>query len=157
METTVSSVQRCHVGVENEKHDGLMAALGMEMVEETAERVVLSWTVQSCHLQPMGIVHGGVHCAVVETACSVGAWVAAQARDPSKGVVGLDNHTTFVRATRVGQKLTAVATPITRGRTTQVWEATIRDEQDRVVATGRLRLLVVDGALGQEGGAPSAV
>ena len=42
-----------------------------------------------------------------------------------------------------GHHLRAVAKPLTRGRTTQVWETTITDEQSRIVATGRLRLLVV--------------
>jgi 1,4-dihydroxy-2-naphthoyl-CoA hydrolase len=49
-----------------------------------------------------------------------------------------------VRAVRLGAKLHAVSTPITRGRTTQVWEATIFDEGDRIVATGRVRLLCLD-------------
>jgi uncharacterized protein (TIGR00369 family) len=98
----------------------------------------------------MGLVHGGVYCSAIETACSVGATLSARARDPKMGAVGLENQTSFIRAAR-GGKLTAIATPITRGRTTQVWEATVRDEQQRVLATGRVRLLCVerDAALGQ--------
>jgi uncharacterized protein (TIGR00369 family) len=61
-----------------------------------------------------------------------------------QSVVGLENSTSFVRATRIGAKLHAVSTPVTRGRTTQVWEATIFDEEDRIVATGRVRLLCLD-------------
>jgi uncharacterized protein (TIGR00369 family) len=63
--------------------------------------------------------------------------------------VGLENHTSFIRAVRSG-RLRATARPITRGRKTHVWEAEVRDEQDRVVATGRVRLLCVaaDAALG---------
>jgi len=57
-------------------------------------------------------------------------------------VVGLENSTSFVRAVR-GGKLHAVARPVTRGRTTQVWEAEIRDGDDKLVATGRVRLLCV--------------
>jgi len=55
--------------------------------------------------------------------------------------VGLENNTSFIRAVRAGTKLRAVATPVTRGRQTQVWQASIIDESDRVVATGRVRLL----------------
>ena len=40
-------------------------------------------------------------------------------------------------------KLRALARPVTRGRTSQVWEAWIRDEQDKLVAQGRVRLLCV--------------
>jgi 1,4-dihydroxy-2-naphthoyl-CoA hydrolase len=37
-----------------------------------------------------------------------------------------------------------VSTPITRGRRTQVWEARVLDDQDRLVATGRVRLLCIE-------------
>ena len=121
----------------------------MQIVEASAERVVIEWTVSPKHHQPMGIVHGGVHCSAIETACSIGASVAAAAHDPEMAAVGLENHTSFIRAVRSG-RLRASARPITRGRTTQVWEADVRDEQDRIVASGRVRLLCVarNAALG---------
>lgn len=127
-----------------------MRTLGMKLVRASADEVVIEWTVGPEHHQPMGLVHGGVYCSAIETACSVGATLSARARDPKMGAVGLENQTSFIRAARSG-KLTAIATPITRGRTTQVWEATVRDEQQRVLATGRVRLLCVerDAALGQ--------
>jgi len=56
-------------------------------------------------------------------------------------VVGLENNTSFIRAVRAGTRLRAVATPVTRGRQTQVWAASIVDDGDRLVATGRVRLL----------------
>jgi uncharacterized protein (TIGR00369 family) len=74
----------------------------------------------------------------------VGAAVVALPR--GQRVVGLENSTSFVRAVSSG-KLHAVARPVHRGRTTQVWEAWIRDEQDRLVAQGRVRLLCLDEEL----------
>ena len=128
---------------------GLVRALGIEIVRASGDEVVLEWTVGPEHHQPMGIVHGGVHCSAIETACSIGAMIAARERDPASAAVGLENHTSFIRAVRSG-RLRAVARPITRGRTTQVWQAEVRDEQDRVIATGRVRLLCVarDAAIG---------
>jgi uncharacterized protein (TIGR00369 family) len=49
-----------------------------------------------------------------------------------------------VRAVRSGAKLHAISTPITRGRRTQVWEARVLDEEEKVVAIGRVRLLCVE-------------
>jgi len=43
-------------------------------------------------------------------------------------VVGLENHTSFLNATR-GGRLSATARPLMRGRRTQVWEATVTDAQ----------------------------
>ena len=54
-------------------------------------------------------------------------------------MVGLENSTSFIRAVRSG-KLHAVARPLTRGRSSQVWEAWIRDDKDQLVAQGRVRL-----------------
>jgi 1,4-dihydroxy-2-naphthoyl-CoA hydrolase len=129
--------------------DGWAAAMGITFVRATADEVVAEWTVGPQHLQPYGIVHGGVYSGVIETLASVGAALAALRN--GSGVVGLENHTTFLRAVRSG-RLEATATPLTRGRRTQVWEVAVRDDQARVVATGRVRLLCLesDGQLAGE-------
>jgi uncharacterized protein (TIGR00369 family) len=62
----------------------------------------------------------------------------------NQSVVGLENNTSFVRAVRAGASLHAVSTPITRGRRTQVWEARVLDDQDQIVAIGRVRLLCLE-------------
>jgi uncharacterized protein (TIGR00369 family) len=133
------------IAVSQEAKDNLVQTLGMEVVSATAEEVVLQWDVEPRHHQPMGIVHGGVYCAAVETVCSIGAGIAARKRDPEATAVGLDNQTSFIRAVREG-RLRAVATPLTRGRRSQLWQAEIRDDEERLVASGRVRLLVVSRA-----------
>jgi 1,4-dihydroxy-2-naphthoyl-CoA hydrolase len=54
-------------------------------------------------------------------------------------VVGVSNHTDFLRAVREGELL-ATGTPIHRGRLQQLWLVEIHDEQDRLVARGQVRL-----------------
>lgn len=115
---------------------GLVAHLGLRFDEVGADRVAMSWTVRPEHFQPAGLVHGGVFCSVVETAASVGAawWLGDRGT-----VVGVANHTDFLRGVREGE-LSAVATPIHRGRSQQLWLVEIRDEEDRLVARGEVRL-----------------
>jgi uncharacterized protein (TIGR00369 family) len=115
--------------------------MGITILTMTADEVTCELEVSQKHHQPYGVVHGGVHCGVVETLASLGAAMAAAPR--GQRVVGLENSTSFIRAVRSG-KLRGRATPVTRGRTTQVWEASITDEEGRLVATGRVRLLCVD-------------
>jgi 1,4-dihydroxy-2-naphthoyl-CoA hydrolase len=91
----------------------------------------------------MGLVHGGVYSGVIETACLVGASIALGARGLPPTAVGLENHTSFIRAVREGT-LRAVARPLTRGRSSQAWEAEVRDDGGRLLATGRVRVLCVD-------------
>ena len=102
----------------------LDGTLGFELVSATRDEVVIEYTIDERHHQPYGIVHGGVHCAAVESACSTGAGIDAVARGLS--VVGVENHTSFVHAVRSG-RVRVVATPISRGRRAQLWEATARD------------------------------
>jgi 1,4-dihydroxy-2-naphthoyl-CoA hydrolase len=115
---------------------GLDEALGFAIDEAGPDRVVLSWTVGLQHLQPYGIVHGGVYCSAVETSASIGAalWFGERGK-----VVGAANHTNFLRAARAG-RLVATATPIHRGRSQQLWLVEVTDEEQRLVARGEVRL-----------------
>jgi uncharacterized protein (TIGR00369 family) len=115
--------------------------MGLRIVRASRDEVVAEYDVDARHHQPYGIVHGGVHCTAVETVCSTGAGLDAMARGQS--VVGVENHTSFIRAVRAGT-VTVRATPITRGRRSQLWEAVARDADGRVVSTGRVRLLCLD-------------
>ena len=125
------------------KLDGWGKANAIRFLTATEDEVVVEFTVAEQHLQPYGIVHGGVHCGVIETVCSIGAGIAARARGHEGGVVGLENHTSFLRAVRAGAVLRGRATPITRGRTTHVWQAEVTDTKGRTIARGTVRLLCV--------------
>jgi 1,4-dihydroxy-2-naphthoyl-CoA hydrolase len=117
------------------------AAMDFRYVRASGDEVVIEYDVNEKHLQPYGIVHGGVHCAAVEAACSTGAMIGAMAR--GQAVVGVENHTSFIRAVRAG-RVRVTATPLSRGRRSQVWEATARNEAGQIVSTGRVRLLCLD-------------
>ena len=117
---------------------GFDAAMSFEMVSASGDEVVIEYDIGEQHRQPYGIVHGGVHCAAVESACSTGAGIYAMAR--GQGVVGVENHTSFIHAARSG-RVRVTATPLTRGRRSQLWEATARDASGRLIASGRVRLL----------------
>ena len=125
-----------------EMPEGWLQAMGITITRATQDEVRAELTVGQEHLQGYGIVHGGVHCGLIETLASIGA--ALFALPSGQSVVGLENTTSFVRAVRAGAKLHAVSTPITRGRRTQVWEARVLDEDERVIAIGRVRLLCIE-------------
>ena len=120
---------------------GWVKEMGIVILTASPDEVTCEWEVSEKHHQGYGIVHGGVHCGVIETLASVGA--AAVARPRGQRVVGLENNTSFIRAVRSG-KLHALARPVTRGRSSQVWEVWIRDEKEQLVAQGRVRLLCLD-------------
>jgi uncharacterized protein (TIGR00369 family) len=86
------------------------------------------------------LVHGGVHAGLVETVCSIGAQLAAP---PNVNIVGVENHTSFLRPVREGT-LRATGTPLHKGRKAQLWQADIHDDSGRLVATGRLRVFALE-------------
>jgi uncharacterized protein (TIGR00369 family) len=126
----------------NEMPEGWLQAMGITVTLATRDEVRAELMVGEEHLQGYGIVHGGVHCGLIESLASIGAALFAMPR--GQHVVGLENNTSFIRAVRLGAKLRAIATPITRGQRTQVWESRVIDEEDRVVAMGRVRLLCLE-------------
>ena len=122
---------------------GWVKEMGIVLLTATSDEVTAEMEVAEKHHQGYGIVHGGVHCGIVETLASVGAALVAIPR--KQRVVGLENSTSFIRAVRSG-KLRAVARPVTRGRSSQVWQVWIRDAEEQLVAQGSVRLLCLDDA-----------
>jgi uncharacterized protein (TIGR00369 family) len=129
--------------------DGWERANGLRFLSASGDEVTAELVVGRQHLQPYGLVHGGVYAGVIESLASVGA--ALDVLPQGKSAVGLENHTSFIRACR-GGTLHATARPVTRGSRSQVWDVTITDEDGRVLATGRVRVLVLDTASPVAGG-----
>ena len=125
----------------NAGRGGFNEVLGLRFLRVTAEEVTAEIPVGPHLLQPYGLVHGGVHAAIVETLCSVGA--AIDALPSGKTTVGLENSTSFLRATRSG-RLVGRARAVHRGRRTQAWEVEIRDDEGELVAIGRVRMMLLD-------------
>ena len=129
-------------------YEGFDATLGLELLTADGDRVTGRLPVAPHLLQPYGILHGGVFCSVVETTASVGGalWFGDRGH-----VVGVSNHTNFLRATREGT-LAVRATPVQRGRTQQLWTVEVRDASDRLVAKGDVRLanLATADVIGQQ-------
>ena len=129
---------------------GFDQLIGLDLTSVDADEVRATLVVTPDLLQPYGLLHGGVLCSIVETLGSVGgaAWFGDRGN-----VVGTSNHTNLLRSARDGAQLQAVATPVHRGRTQQLWSVEVRDEQDRLVAKGELRVanLPAQEAPAQEG------
>lgn len=100
--------------------------------------------VTSDHHQPFGLLHGGVSVVLAETAASIGGHLAAP---EGATAVGIEVNANHVRPVREG-RVTVTATPLHTGRTTQVWEVKIQNEEERLVCASRLTLAVVDQAEG---------
>lgn len=114
--------------------------LGIELTELTRERVVATMPVDERTRQPFGILHGGASVALAETVASLAGTMNV---DLGRfNVVGIEINANHLRAKSDGV-VTGTATPIHVGRSTQVWEVRIVDEQQRPICISRCTLAVV--------------
>jgi uncharacterized protein (TIGR00369 family) len=113
--------------------------LGLQFTELSPDGARAHVEVKPKLLQPMGLVHGGVYCSMIESMASVAAYTWLNARGDGGNVVGVNNNTDFLRSIKSGTVYGSAA-PIHRGRRQQLWLVTITDDDDRIVARGQVRL-----------------
>lgn len=125
----------------NATRGGFNKMIGLEFTKVTYDEVRAELPVTPDLHQPYGLVHGGIYSAMIETLASVGT--AIHAMPQGRNTVGLENNTSFLKAVRRGT-LHGIATPLTRGKRTHVWRVDVRDDDDRLVATGRVRMICLE-------------
>lgn len=125
---------------------GLAERLGIQIMELTPQRVIATMPVTPDHHQPLGYLHGGASVALAETVASIGAFFNCPA---GKATFGLEINANHIRPKRDGA-VTAIGTPLHIGKSTQVWEVRIVDEQERLICVSRCTIAVVDLAQAME-------
>ena len=118
--------------------DGFDPELGLRYLDVGPDGGRAELTIHDTLLQPWGIVHGGVYCAVIESLASVSGpvWL----REIGGGtVVGGNNNTDFLRSVSSGT-VTATSTPIHRGRRQQLWAVDMVDQDGTLLAKTQVRL-----------------
>lgn len=120
--------------------DTLMATLDIRIEVAEPERVVASMPVGPKVHQPFGILHGGASVALAETVASIGAVLNVE---PGQTAVGLEINANHLRSVREGT-VHATATPLHRGRRTQVWSVNITGEDGGLVCVSRCTLAIID-------------
>ncbi|HXE88051.1 MAG TPA: PaaI family thioesterase [Hyphomicrobiaceae bacterium] len=105
--------------------------MGVEIEVMTPEKIVAGMTVRADLCTAGGVCHGGALMAFADTVGAVGtvANLPAGARTTT-----IESKTNFMGAAREQTRVTAESVPLHRGRTTQVWQTTIRSEDGKLVA-----------------------
>jgi 1,4-dihydroxy-2-naphthoyl-CoA hydrolase len=114
--------------------------LGFEFPLISPDRARGRFTVGDRHLQPEGLVHGGVYAALAEGLASMGT-VEGVGRDRELTVTGMSNYTSFLRPVTAGT-IEAEAEPFHRGRTTWIWDVRFTDERGRLCAVSRVTIAI---------------
>lgn len=119
---------------------GMAHAIGIELTVLTPDKVVATMPVDDRTRQPFGLLHGGASAALAETVASLGAFMNLDRE--TQAAVGVELNANHLRGKTDGI-VTATATPLHRGRTTQVWDIRIEDEECRLICASRCTLAIV--------------
>lgn len=91
--------------------------------------------------QPLGLLHGGASVTLAESLGSVASLLCIDAEH--KTVVGLEINANHIKSARSGL-VTGIAKPIHLGRSTQVWEIKIFNEQKQLMCISRITNAILD-------------
>ncbi|MFK8302851.1 PaaI family thioesterase [Capnocytophaga stomatis] len=112
--------------------DNVMKFWEMDFVELGENYIILKMPVTEKVTQIDGILHGGATLALAESAGSIGAWILY--RKEGESIRGIELSGNHVRAAKVGETVFAKATCINPGRTLQLWEIKITNQDDKLIS-----------------------
>jgi len=121
---TTASIQE----VLNPLFPGLM---GIQLIEDTPERVVASMEVRPDLCTTGKVLHGGAIMAFADTLGAV-ATIANLPKDTRTTTI--ESKTNFLRAAPEGSRITAECTAFHRGKTTMVWQTQIKNDTGKLCA-----------------------
>jgi 1,4-dihydroxy-2-naphthoyl-CoA hydrolase len=114
--------------------------LGIEFLEVGEDFIRARMPVDHRTRQPFGLLHGGVSVVLAET---LGSVAANACLPPDFQAVGLDINANHLRGVPVGRWVSGTTRPVHIGRTTQVWQIDIQDDQGRPVCASRITMAVI--------------
>ena len=115
--------------------------MGVRLVELAADRVVAEMPVRADLCTAGGILHGGAYMAFADTLGAVGTVLNL---GPGKSTTTTDSSTKFIAGAKVGTTVTAESVALHRGRTTMVWQTSIRNADGKLCAVVSQTQLVLD-------------
>lgn len=122
------------------KPDQLAGHLGMKFTEMTDTTLSVEVEISKIHSRPGGIMSGGTTLAVIETVGSVAGMATIDVK--TQDIFGIEVNANHVRQVKIGQTISATASPEHIGRTTQIWNVKITSE-NKLVCTGRITLMTI--------------
>ena len=116
--------------------------MGVRLVTLEPERVVANLVVRPDLCTAGGIMHGGAHMAFADTLGAVGTIINLP---KGKRTTTTDSSTKFIGSAKVNTTVVGESVALHRGRTTMVWQTTIKSEEGKLCAVVTQTQLVLEG------------
>jgi uncharacterized protein (TIGR00369 family) len=117
--------------------------MGVRLTLLSDERVVAEMLVRPDLCTAGGILHGGAYMAFADTLGAVGTVLNLP---PGKSTTTTDSSTKFIAGAKLGSVVTGDSVALHRGRTTMVWQTSIRNAEGKLCAVVTQTQLVLDRA-----------
>ena len=118
----------------------LIKTLDIKFTELGHDYLVASMPVNERVYQPDGVLHGGATFALAETVGSVASYLFAKTDDQIvRGIEMSGNHLRSVSSGHVHAK----AESIHKGRTTQIWQIRVTDDEDQLISLLKLTTIIL--------------
>ena len=114
--------------------------LGIEFLEAASEKLVARMVVRQEMTGANERIHGGVLMALADTIGGFATYMNLP--ETANYTVTMESKTNFLRATQSGATLIATATPLHKGRTTQVWTTRIEDDGKLVAVVTQTQIIL---------------
>jgi uncharacterized protein (TIGR00369 family) len=105
--------------------------MGIKILEANKDKIVASMRVRPDLCTSGGLCHGGAYMALADTLGAIGTVVNLP---PNTRTTTIESKTNFLGAAAVDTEVTAESVPLHRGRTTQVWQTTIKSQAGKLCA-----------------------
>jgi len=118
----------------------LMETLEIDFVDITDDSITARMPVSAKVHQPDGVLHGGASVALAESVGSAGAYIFLDGKEHQiRGIEIAANHVKSIREGYVYAK----ASILHKGRTTQLWNIRIENENDELISLVKLTTLTL--------------
>ena len=119
----------------------LMETLEMSFIDIGENFLTAKMPVNSRVFQPDGVLHGGATVALAESVGSAASYLSVdREKQMVRGIVISANHLKSVKDGFIYAK----ATPIHKGRTTQLWEIRVTDDNDNLISHCKLSTIILN-------------
>jgi 1,4-dihydroxy-2-naphthoyl-CoA hydrolase len=118
---------------------GFAEEIGVDWIDLDPDNARARIKVEPRHLQPNGVVHGGVYASLAESVSSASTYGAV--RDQGMVAFGQANNATFLRPI-TGGHVNASARARQRGRTIWIWDVELSDDDGNTCALVRMTIAV---------------
>jgi 1,4-dihydroxy-2-naphthoyl-CoA hydrolase len=105
--------------------------MGIQILEASKDKIVASMRVRADLCTSGGLCHGGAYMALADTLGAIGTVINLP---PNTRTTTIESKTNFLGAAAVDTEVTAESVPLHRGRTTQVWQTTIKSQAGKLCA-----------------------